>query len=571
MKRTAVLAMTAFMLILAPGCSSSPSPENSADIVYFGGPILTVNDAQPNAEAVAVKDGKILQVGSRAELEKNHKGASTQMIDLGGKTMTPGFIDGHSHFIFAMAVSKQANCTAPPVGPVKNIADLIATLQAFQKERNIPKGEIIMCYGYDGNELADKREMTRGDLDKAFPDNPVVAIHISGHGAVLNSAAMKKFGFSSATKTPPGGVILRKPGSQEPAGLVMETAYLPVFAGLPQPTKDQEAQALKDGQMIYAAAGITTAQEGATHANDLAVLERGADQNAFFIDIVSYPFILDLDKVLGEHPPTTFGTYHNHLKLGGVKIVSDGSPQGKTAFFTTPYLTGGPSGQKNWKGEPTFPQEELNAMVKKVYDDKLQLLVHANGDAAIDMALKAHEAAGGDLAAPRRTVIIHSQFVRKDQLQKYLDYKMIPSMFTDHVFFFGDVHKKNRGQEQAYFISPMNTALKMGLHPSNHTDFNVGPIDQTTVMWTAVNRTSRSGELMGADERITPAQALRAITLDAAYQYFEEGSKGSIEAGKRADLVILDQNPLTVDPSKIIDIKVMETIKDGKSVYKRAQ
>ena len=211
----------------------------------------------------------------------------------------------------------------------------------------------------------------------------------------------------------------------------------------------------------------------------------------------------------------------------------------------------------------------MTASVKKCYDAGLQVLFHANGDAAIDSLLTAHEvAAAGHLDEDRRTTVIHSQFVRPDQLVKYVQYKFIPSFFTDHTFFFGDVHVKNRGKAQAYFLSPMKSAYALGLRPANHTDYSVAPIDHMMTIWTAVNRVSRSGEVIGPDERVTPLQALKAITINGAYIYREETSKGSLEPGKVADLVILDKNPLTVAPMAIKDIKVVETIKDGKTIYR---
>jgi predicted amidohydrolase YtcJ len=206
--------------------------------------------------------------------------------------------------------------------------------------------------------------------------------------------------------------------------------------------------------------------------------------------------------------------------------------------------------------------------VKFIYDNNLQLIVHCNGDAAIDMLLDAHAANAKDRKADLRTTIIHSQFVRKDQLQLYVDYKIMASFFTEHCFFFGETHIKNRGKEQAHFLSPMKTALAMGIRCQNHTDFNVSPIDQMFVLWSAVNRISRGGEVIGPDERITPLQALRSITIDGAYMYKEEKSKGSLEVGKLADLVILDKNPLTINPMDIKDIKVLETIKEGKTIYR---
>ncbi len=548
------------------GTTTSPT----ADAIYFGGDIVTMEtDSAVYAEAIAVKDGKIVFVGSKADAEKM-KGDSTVMNDLQGKTLLPGFIDPHSHFINALSMASQANCSPSPVGNANDVNGIVASLKDLQATKNIPKGELIIGYGYDENQMPAGKALNRDDLDKDFPDNPVMVIHISLHGAVLNSAALKKFGYSNKTVTPAGGVIVRKPGTNEPYGLIMETAFLPVFSNLPKPTPEQQLQQLKDGQMIYAAAGVTTAQEGATHKADVDILANGAKQNALFIDVVPYPFILDLPAVLKDHPFSDFGKYNNHLKIGGVKITCDGSPQGKTALFTTPYLTGGPAGEKNWKGEPTFPQDSLNAWVKMLYENKIQLIIHGNGDGAIDMILKAHQyASGNDSAADRRTTVIHSQFVRQDQLDKYKLYNIIPSMYTEHTFFFGDTHIKNRGMKQASFISPLNTALKMGIPATNHTDFSVLPIDQMMVVWTAVNRTTRSGVLLGADERVTAYQALLCITINAAHQYFEEGSKGSIKEGKLADLVILDQNPIKIDPVKIKDIKVVETIKEGKSIYKK--
>jgi predicted amidohydrolase YtcJ len=256
------------------------------------------------------------------------------------------------------------------------------------------------------------------------------------------------------------------------------------------------------------------------------------------------------------------------FKLGGCKITSDGSPQGKTAWFTKPYLTGGPNGEKDWKGEPILPVDAMKAATKKCYDNNLQVIFHSNGDAAIDFLIEAHKAAAGaDLAKDRRTVCIHCQFIRPDQLKQFAELKIIPALFTDHTFFFGDTHVKNRGLAQASFISPMRAARDLGLRPTNHTDAFVVPIDQLMTVWTAVNRPLRSGGTLGPDQRITPYEALQMITIDAAHQYFEEGSKGSIKPGKRADLVILSADPTKVDPMTIKDIKVIETIKDGKTIW----
>ena len=206
------------------------------------------------------------------------------------------------------------------------------------------------------------------------------------------------------------------------------------------------------------------------------------------IDIIALPFIIDLDKVLDAHPVSDWGKYNNHLKIGGVKITIDGSPQGRTAYFSTPYLTGGPNGELEWRGELAFPGNHQEA-VRKVYHLDVPLFLHANGDAAIDTFFQAHVyAAASDLERDRRVTLIHAQFTRKDQLDKYVRYKITPSFYTLHTYYFAGAHIANRGEQQAMYISPMRDAIDKGLRPTNHTDFIVAPLDQMFMLWSAVNR-----------------------------------------------------------------------------------
>ena len=559
---------TAVMLCLMSIGARQAQGQVVADTIYSGGEIITVSEMVPDAEAIAVRDGKIIAVGSSAQVLQA-KGPRTRMVDLKGKTLLPGFIDGHSHFINSLTVARQANVFPPPFGPGDTVEGIVKALKELQRQQNIKPGEIIMAYGYDDNCLPPEHKLAAADLDPHFPDNPVLVGHVSLHGAVLNSVALKKYNITAQTVTPPGGIIVRKPGTNEPAGLLMETAFLPIFATLPKPSAAQALDALEKGQLIYAAAGITTAHEGASYADDLAILQRGARAGKLYIDVIAFPFITDLEQVLKDNPPSSFGKYDQRLKLGGVKITIDGSPQGKTAHFTTPYLTGGPNGEKDWCGEPTFPEPVFHSMVKQVYDAKLPLIVHCNGDAAIDNLLRAHQIALGDaVAGDHRTGIIHCQFVRPDQLEKIAAWKLFPSFYTEHTYFFGDTHIKNRGLGQAAFLSPCKTALAQGIRFANHTDFNVAPIDQLFVIWSAVNRVSREGQIIGPNERISPLEAIKALTIYPAFWYREEDHKGSLDVGKLADLVVLDRNPLTIDPMKIKEIKVLETIKEDRTIFR---
>lgn len=570
---TQSLVVLALLAGTSLGCTKKSNDSTSTDVdpadaIYVGGDIVTINDAQPTAEALAVKDGRIVAVGARASVENEHKGAATRVVDLDGKTLLPSFIDAHSHYYNSLLVAKQAKLYAPPSGPGKDVPSIIAALKKFAAERSIPKGEMIMGYGYDDTVMPDGRLLNRDDLDAAFPDNPVRIDHVSMHGAVLNSLALKKYGFSAKMKTPPGGVIVRKPGTNEPYGLIMETAFLPVIEQQEPMTPEQEVAYTKAGQMLYAAAGVTTAHEGATHLAQLQTIKRASQAGANIIDVVAFPFITDVDKVIAEFPLVDWGKYDQRLKIGGVKISIDGSPQGRTAYFTKPYLTGGPGGEKNWTGELMAEQGVINEALKKVYDLAVPVLFHANGDGAIDSLIKAHEfAAAEDLGRYRNLTAIHAQFTRNDQIPKFVEYKIRPSFYTLHTYYFAEAHIANRGPKQAMYISPMRDAIDAGLHPTNHTDFVVAPLDQMMMLWTAVNRISRAGVEIGPGQRVTPLEGLKAMTIWAAEQYGEEESKGSLEPGKRADLVILDKNPLKVDRLAIKDIRVVETIKDGKTVY----
>ncbi len=561
-----IIVTLAAEIVLMPACAARAQV---ADVIYHGGPILTMDANSPTyAAAVAVKDGKILFVGSKAEA-LGRKGERTLVRDLGGKTMLPGLIDAHSHFLFALNMVNQVNVANSPVGPVKDIASTIAAIEAYQAKAKVPAGGWIVGWGYDSEGLAEGRHITRQDLDPHFPDHKVMLIHVSGHGAVLNSKALAFAGIDANTKTPPGGIINRLPGGNEPAGLLMETAYLPVMERMPQPSKGEMLELMKPAQMMYAKSGYTHAQEGFTSLPNLEFLLNAASEGKIFLDIAALPSFVDMPKWI-NNAKYKFGEYRNGLKLQGVKFAQDGSPQAKTAYVRAPYLTGGPSGQSNWRGETTQPKEAFMRQVKTAFDAGLQIFVHANGDAAIDQVIEAVDQAGITAANDRRTVVVHSQFQRPDHLQNYVRLGMSPSYFTNHTFFWGDVHVKNIGPEKAAFISPIKAAKTKGLTFSNHTDFNVTPLDPIFVIWTAMARQSRSGQVIGPDQRVDAYTALQALTTGPAWQLFEENRKGKIKEGLLADFVILSADPVKTGAGSIRDIKILETIKKGKTIYAAA-
>lgn len=329
---------------------------------------------------------------------------------------------------------------------------------------------------------------------------------------------------------------------------------------------------LKRTLAAYAENGYTTAQEGMLFAEKRPLLERAAQDSLLTIDVVALPSYVDAKELVGTGK-IEWGTYRNHLKYGGLKLALDGSPQGKTAYLTSPYLTPVPGCSGACSGFPTMPQADVNALFTLCYKNHVQLYSHCNGDASIDMMIAAHRAAEqalGETSTDRRTVIIHSQITRPDQLKAYQQYGLVPSYFANHTYYWGDVHLANLGPERAAFISPLKSTLALGVRATTHTDASVTPLDPMFLLWTTVNRIMRSGQVLGPDERVTPYQGLLALTSNGAYEYFEEKTKGTLEVGKLADFVMLDRNPLKVDPMAIQDIRVMGTVKEGKDVYTRS-
>ncbi|MEI6896734.1 MAG: amidohydrolase [Psychromonas sp.] len=565
-----MVALSMSLLACSPQKSEQSNAENLSSensTLYFGGDIITMHGDQANyVEAVIETDGKVVYTGNKENaLQLLNKGF--QQVDLQGKTMLPGFLDPHGHFMAAILMVNQVNVAAPPVGTAQSIADIIKNLQIYQKERQIPEGGWIVGWGYDQDLISEKRHITKRDLDKAFPKRKVMLIHVSMHGAVLNSQALAWANIDEKTATPEGGVIARF-ANNEPAGLVMESAYLPIFSKLPQPSDDEKIKLMGKAQEMYTSQGYVQAIEGFTHVADLRFLQRAAKAGKNIIDIIALPGFTEVDEWF-DKPEFPFGRYHGKFKIHGCKITLDGSPQGKTAFISTPYLTGGPDGEKNWRGESLLTQVELDMLTAKMYKNNIPLQIHANGDAAIDMVIKTVQNAGIKASDDKRTVIIHSQFQRPDHLPHYAKLGLSPSYFTQHAFFWGDVHVQNIGQQAANFISPMKAAKEAGLIISNHSDFYVTPLDPFFIIWTAMARESRSGNLIGAEQRVDAYTALQALTTGPAFQFFEETRKGKIKVGMLADFVIIENNPLKQNVADIRDNAVVMTIKEGQVVYRQ--
>ena len=346
-----------------------------------------------------------------------------------------------------------------------------------------------------------------------------------------------------------------------------ETArWLPLMK-MPRPTPEQTRQAIINQQAVYASYGITTAQEGATDQNTIKQLESMAAEGQLSIDIVAFPAIKKPEDFTADIKPSK--TYNNGFRVGGIKMTLDGSPQGKTAWLSMPYHVAPHGMDDEYKGYAIFEDENVKTIVKQAFERGIQVIAHANGDAAIDQILDSAKTANTVLGnADRRTVIIHAQTARDDQIDMMKAENVMPSYFVAHTFFWGDWHRDSVfGEARAKRISPLNTTLSKEVPFTIHNDTPVVPPNMMRLAWTAVNRETRSGKILGESERVSPMQAFKALTINGAYQYFEEDTKGSLEAGKLADLVILSENPTVIAPGAIKDIRVLETIKAGNTVF----
>lgn len=558
------------------GCSNSKETvqltKMSADTIYYGGSIVTMAGDKPNyIESVVVKDGKIIFVGKKAEADKKYKG---EYKNLNGNTLLPGFIDGHGHVYNVGISSLYADVLPPPDGPGESFESIVKTTKDWMVTDNgklvIEKFGWIVANGYDDSQLIEKDHPTKEILDQISTEIPVMIVHQSGHLGAVNTIGLKTAGYTNESENPDGG-LLRRNQDGSLSGVLEEAAMFNVLMPLmDRADNNMRSRIVKNGQLKYAESGYTTAQDGRTTEDASASFITSAEKGEFFIDVVSYPDIIwNIQAVTPEYYSRT--EYNNGYRVGGVKLTLDGSPQGKTAWLTKHYEVP-PTGQADdYKGYPIMSDEDATKWVKKAYENDWQMLAHINGDAAIDQFIKAIDAAQKEFGYnDHRSVIIHAQTIRKDQIPDVVRLNLYPSLFPMHTFYWGDWHRESvLGEERAAYISPTRDVIDAGLTITSHHDAPVTFPNSMRVLDATVNRVTRSGYVLGPDQRITPYEGLKSLTYWSAIQYFEEDSKGTIEVGKLADFVILNQDPLKMPSLEIKDIQVLETIKENKTVFKK--
>jgi predicted amidohydrolase YtcJ len=548
-------------LLLLSTLSLPALADDSADIIYTNGTILTLANRNSTQQAVAIKGERILAVGSEETIRKL-AGAATQTRDLHGMIMVPGFYAAHDHFPGEGRIGTFAvDLNSPPIGKIQSIDDLIAAIKA--KAQITPKGKWITGIGYDDTLLKEGRHPTRDDLDKASTDHPIWIFHISGHLGVANSLALQHAHITRDTPQPAAGRIRKDPKTGEPNGVFEEATGL-ITRGIPPLSQEDQLKVTEKAVADYAAKGVTTTVIAAGSPASIGNLKRALANGILKIRVIT----MTTGNPAKEARQQIKDLNSTMLTTGAIKMFADGSIQGFTGYLTRPYCSPF-EGDPLYCGYPTHGRAELVRRVVELNRQGYQIAIHANGDAAIDDVLAAYTAAQKDTPRPdARDRIEHCQTVREDQLDLIKSLGVTPSFFIAHVYYWGDRHSSLfLGPERAAHISPLQSSIKRDIRFTLHNDTPVTPVDPLMLVWTAVTRLTRSGKVLGPDQCITPEQALRAITSEAAWQNFQEKDKGSIEPGKFADFVVLEKNPLTADPLTIKDIRIVQTIVGGQVIY----
>jgi predicted amidohydrolase YtcJ len=582
--REAFVSCSLLLAVVAAPVVRAQAPTGPADAIYTGGDILTMRTAEPEqVEALAVRNGKILFVGPATEAKKL-AGPATHSIDLRGMTLLPGFIDTHGHMVYFGKNLVDANlfgCT--------DIADLVARMKK-QAERTPGDGWIV-GFGYVARTLKEGRPPMIEELDLVSSDRPVMIVDSSGHAGAGNSVVFKTVGITAETPDPTGGTFARKADGRSLLGPMEETALNSVRSKRPPFTGELADRAIKGAAEVWASHGQTTAMEAGLGLgnDDIGIVTNAIDKHLLPIDLYIAAKDSAVDAtiaaaytVASHYNPKPEGTleklravrpdldkrYVNRVRLGGIKFWLDGSID--TAWFTQPYAANPPGKTGTYSGYRQIPDEVVDAAFDRFWPTEMQIHMHMNGDAAADQALTAiAKAVKKHGMRDHRPVFVHATYLRPDQIEKIKACGAVPTFLTAGVVSGGEGVLTFWGAQRAAVAMPARTFLRLGLPFTFSHDAPVSPTPSVLALVDAgVNRLTASGTMVGPDERIPAYAALCAVTSAAAYEIKEEKTKGTLEPGKLADLVILEKNPLKVPSTTIKDIVVAETIKEGKTVYK---
>ncbi len=563
---------------IATPAGAAPTTQPAATL-YRGGDILTMAGPKPAyAEALVEKGGRILYVGPLAGAIKAAGGGARQ-VNLAGRTLLPGFIDAHGHLVLASHTLLNAELIG-----VKSIPELLGRMKAHAA--TLPEGAMVEGLGYRAEQLAENRHPTKEELDSVSTSRPVFVQDGSGHQGSINSVLLKQMGWNASSKDPAGGVISRKPGSNEPSGHIAEAPVFAVLAAKAPLSPAQIRLGVDKAVALWTANGQTTASEMGfgLSDDDIDVARQMLNEKLLPIDLLLFVKHSFLEQAKAgrkavmtqyadpaSRAPRVDGDerYVNRVRLAGVKFWLDGSMD--NAFMSQPYTNNPPGNtEKNFRGLAVDPQAAVETTVATYWKSNRQVAGHSIGDQAVDNFLTAIEKAYASQGpADHRPIIQHAQFLRPDQIVRANKVGAITSFTAGGIYPMGDYLARLMGPDRVAWAGAAGSVQRAGIPWTMHHDMPAGVSPSLIyALWNIVNRTTKSGVVLAPQEKVSPYDGLRALTINGAYQFHEEKSKGSLEPGKLADLVVLSANPLKVDPMTIKDIQVVETIKEGTSLYR---
>ena len=543
---------------LLTGCDGSPGivlrsgaePAGAPDLIAHGRLTHTMDDGNPTAESLAVKDGRFIAVGSRAEIE-SLRGADTRVLDHRDAVITPGFIDAHTHPAGAgVRELKDVNVD------VRSIAEIKDRMAA--RARETPPGDWIRGFKYDDTKLAEGRPLNRLDLDEAVPDHPAVVGHRGGHTSVYNSRAFALAEVTAETPDPPGGRFYREDG--ELTGLVAERANYVISRLIPSAHTDEDRQAgVRLITELMAKAGLTSFHDAGTSSSSLRAYQaayRAGELSTRVYMMLRGPY----NNLRDAGVSTGFGD--EWLRVGGVKYSADGSASERTMRMSTPYV-----GRPDDYGILTMSQEEIHDVVERAHRSNWQVGIHANGDVTIDMVLKAYERVQEMWPRPDpRHRIEHCSLVNPGLLERIRAVGAVPTPFYTYAHYHGNKWVEY-GPEKMEWMFAHRSFLDYDIPVAPASDYTPGPYEPLMAIQSMVTRKDFEGRVWGPSQRITVAEAMRICTMGGAYASFEEDIKGSVTVGKLADFVVLAADPHDADPDGIKEIPVLRTVAGGRVTW----
>jgi predicted amidohydrolase YtcJ len=532
------------------GFALLPLEQEKPDLILHNGNFWTVNTAEPRAEAAAISRGRFLAVGSNSDV-LNLAVAGVQKVDLGGKTVLPGFIDAHSHPADAGRLHlRMVDCD------LRSIQAILAALR--ERAAKTPAGEWVLGFKYDDTKTEEGRALTITDLDAAVPDHPVHIQHRGGHTAYANSLAFRKAGIDEKTPDPPGGQISHDPTTGKLSGRVAESAndYFDKIIPL-NFTRDDCREGVKLISKMLARTGITSATEAQGTPQDLRAYQDAHEAGDLLYRAYCFINYHYLDAMIEAGVRTGLGD--EWARVGAIKLVCDGSISERTARLSTPY-----EGRPNDYGILVMTEDEMYAVGRKAHLAGWQIGTHSNGDVGIDQTLRVYERLQRE--SPRRDPrfrLEHCTVVNDELIARMKALGAIPTPFSTYVYYHGE-KMRYYGAERLNHMFALRSFIDAGIRPTQASDYPPGPFEPMMALQSEVTRTDTKGNVWGPKQRITIEEAIRVGTLNGAYVSYEEKIKGSIEAGKLADLVVLGRDPLRENPSTLITIPIERTMIGGR-------